>query len=152
MTVRLSGSVRIDRPIETVFAYFDDPIEGLRGGPCSNFDIQEITPLPNGGKRTRGTCRGTNGKAIPFVMEHVEYVRNERVVIRAAIGDDVPTIATRRFEPIDGGTRLVAEVEYSISRPIMGRIIETMWRRHSQLGLERLLANLKSKIETRPVS
>ena len=150
MSQRVHASLEIAVPVADVFAYLDDPRRALELMP----DVVEITsvePLPNGGHRVRSKALGRGGRICDWVSETLERVPNERVVIRAET-EGLATTSTRRFSDAAGGTRLDAEIVYSVGMPALALplkpVTEFQLRKPMRLGLQALLLRLKARLET----
>ena len=137
--------VRIDAPVEEVFAFFDD----LDNAPLLNSQLLAISstePLENGGRRVEYSTAARSGKPVTATSEHVEYDAPRRTVTRTE-QSGVTTVSTREFEAIDDGTRVVASIEWTAPVKHFGRIVEFPLRRPLRDSLEVGLATAKREIE-----
>lgn len=93
---------------------------------------------------------GRRGKLCEWVSEHVEWVPNERVVVRAHT-EGVTTIATRRFEDIPEGSLLDGEVAYRFDVPwpqkVLLPLMEFQARRPMRKQLRSVLELVKVRVE-----
>ena len=145
MTTRVHAYVDIDAPVEQVFAFFDD----LDNAPLLNSQLLAISstePLENGGRRVEYSTSARSGKPVTATSEHVEYDAPHRTVTRTE-QSGVTTVSTREFEAIDGGTRVVASIEWTAPVKHFGRIVEFPLRRPLRDSLEVGLATAKREIE-----
>ena len=145
MTTRVHAYVDIDAPVEQVFAFFDD----LDNAPLLNSQLLAISstePLENGGRRVEYSTSARSGKPVTATSEHVEYDAPRRTVTRTE-QSGVTTVSTREFEAIDGGTRVVASIEWTAPVKHFGRIVEFPLRRPLRDSLEVGLATAKREIE-----
>ena len=145
MTTRVHAYVDVDAPVEQVFAFFDD----LDNAPLLNSQLLAISstePLENGGRRVEYSTAARSGKPVTATSEHVEYDAPHRTVTRTE-QSGVTTVSTREFEAIDGGTRVVASIEWTAPVKHFGRIVEFPLRRPLRDSLEVGLATAKREIE-----
>ena len=145
MTTRVHAYVDVDAPVEQVFAFFDD----LDNAPLLNSQLLAISstqPLENGGRRVEYSTSARSGKPVTATSEHVEYDAPRRTVTRTE-QSGVTTVSTREFEAIDGGTRVVASIEWTAPVKHFGRIVEFPLRRPLRDSLEVGLATAKREIE-----
>ena len=145
MTTRVHAYVDIDAPVEQVFAFFDD----LDNAPLLNSQLLAISSteaLENGGRRVEYSTSARSGKPVTATSEHVEYDAPRRTVTRTE-QSGVTTVSTREFEAIDGGTRVVASIEWTAPVKHFARIVEFPLRRPLRDSLEVGLATAKREIE-----
>jgi ligand-binding SRPBCC domain-containing protein len=146
---RVRQAVRIDAPVERVFAFLDAPENSLALIP-QLVEVREVAALPNGGHRLRFVTLGRRGKLCEWVSEHVERVPNAQVVVRAQT-EGVTTIATRRFEETPEGTLLSGDVEYRFEVPwpqkVLLPLMEFQARRPMRSQLRTLLELVRVRVE-----
>jgi hypothetical protein len=145
LTTRVHAYIDIDAPVAAVFEFFDD----LDNATLLNERVLEITavrPLDNGGRRVEYTTAARSGTPVGATSEHVEYDPPRRTVTRTE-QSGVTTVSTREFEAVDGGTRVVASIEWSAPVKHLARIVEFPLRRPLRDGLEVGLATAKREIE-----
>ena len=113
-------------------------------------EVNEVTPLPNGGHCLRFVALGRRGKRCEWVSEQIERVPNKLVVVHAHT-EGIATIATRRFEPTPPGTRMATELECRVELPwpqkVLTPLIEFQLRRPMRRQLRSLLALVKERVE-----
>jgi hypothetical protein len=145
LTTRVHAYVDIAAPIDAVFDFFDD----LDNAPLLNPRLVEIThvePLDDGGRRVEYTTRGRSNRSFTAVSEHVEYVVPLRTVTRTE-QSGVTTVSTRDFETVDGGTRVVASIEWTAPVRHIAKFVEFPLRRPLRDSLEAGLAVAKRQLE-----
>ena len=123
--VKVNTSVVINRPVEEVFKFMDDP----------NNDAQWQTGLIESRQTSEGAIGvGTTflnvnqflGKRLEFPVEVTEYEPNRRVRIKTSAGP-IPFSATTSFEAVEGGTKVTLEAEgdvtgvFKLAEPIVAR-------------------------------
>jgi hypothetical protein len=149
VTQHVRQAITIDAPVEKVFAFLDVPDNGLALIP-QLVEVRDVVPLPSGGHRMRFVTIGRRGKLCEWVSEHVEWVPNERVVVRAHT-EGVTTIATRRFEDIPEGSLLDGEVAYRFDVPwpqkVLLPLMEFQARRPMRKQLRSVLELVKVRVE-----
>lgn len=148
MTMRVRAARTFSAPPEQVFAFFDDLANAAELQPRL-VEITDVETLANGGKRIAYVTRGRDDARHEGKSEHLEYDPPHLVVI-ASDADGVTTTATRRFEPVRGGTRVVAELEYAVHAPVLSRLIELQWRRRARGELRRMLAAAERRLDAEP--
>lgn len=144
VVITASHTVRVDAPVEEVFAYVDEP-ENHVGLTPSITDVSEVEPLDNGGKRLRYTYELV-GVPLTGTMRTPEYVRNERIVFEMA--GDLSGTLTWAFEPDDGGTRVTYSGEYELPGGVLARVAEPFAVRYNERQLRTTLENLRERVES----
>jgi uncharacterized protein YndB with AHSA1/START domain len=138
-----SDSIRIDRPVEDVFAYVTD----VTNDSAWHTDVLEARKTSEGPigigtiwhTRFRPTMGISEGD-----MEVVSFEPNRMQVMRGQIGPMQPTL-TYLFEPSDGGTKFTRRVQIKVSgmmkvmQPLIGMMLPKQNRG--------FLANLKRVLE-----
>ncbi len=119
---RYERSIRIDAPIERVFAFHDDTRNLLRISPPGiRFEILEISGPPGLGKRVRlrmvqfGVLRAT------VAVEFVEHEPPHRLADRQTAGPFRSWLQTRIMQESGTGTLLTDLVEYEMPFGPLGR-------------------------------
>jgi len=77
--------------------------------------------------------------------EMTEYVANQRTVT-VSKGAFSSTI-TWTYLPTDSGTRVTAEVDYTVNVPVLQKLAEAFLVKLNENEAETLLANLKARME-----
>jgi hypothetical protein len=147
LTTRVHAYVDIDAPVPAVFDFFDDLDNALLLNPRL-LEITAVETLANGGRRVEYTTAGKSGAPITATSEQVEYEPPHRTVSRAE-QSGVTTLSTREFEPVEGGTRVIASIEWSAPVKHLARLVEFPLRRPLRDSLEVGLATAKREIEAR---
>jgi len=146
---RIRQVISIGAPVEKVFAYLDEPENGLALVP-QLVEVKEVAPLPNGGHRLRFVARGRRGQLCEWLSETVERVPNQLVAVRAET-EGYTSTAVRRLEETLAGTRLSGEVEYRIEVPwpqkVLVPVMEFQARRPMRKQLRTVLELVKARIE-----
>lgn len=159
----VSRSIRIDRPVEAVFEYLDDPRNHVEITP-SLAEVSDIEPLDNGGKRVDHTYTMA-GIGLDGTLEQRVHEENERMVFDL-VGDLHGEISLS-FEAVDGeqsvdgtgaagegGSHDATEVTYAAEYEVPGRVLsavaEPFIERYNERELRTTLENLKTRLESEP--
>ena len=104
-------AVTIDRPIETVFAFFADAENELKWRPGIKRlkRIGEVGP----GARYEQTLTGPGGRAIPADFEITSFEPNSRMAFRVTKGPVRPE-GEFRFREADSGTEVTMAMEATL--------------------------------------
>lgn len=138
--VEVSESIQIDRPVEDVFTYLDDPHNHSLITPSLS-DIRNVQPLDNGGKRLEHTYKmagvGIDGELVEQVHEE-----NERMVfeMRGRLTGEIEFT----FEERDGGTEVTYSAEYDIPGRVLSKAAGPFVKRYNERELRTTLENLKT--------
>ena len=142
--VTVEKSIIINAPADKIFAFWNDP-QNLTDLWPSMLVVKNVRQLENGGTqfdfgfkmagiKTQSTSKDT--EVVPG-----EYVVNETTGgIKSTMRVD--------FIPETEGTKVTAKMNYTVSLPVLGRVIEGAARKANEKELETCLKNLKVKIET----
>ena len=114
---RVEGSIIINAPVEKVFAYLDDPANGLDFIPGIT-DIRDVTGLGVGQKW--GWTYKMMGLSLKGEAEVTEYIRDKRCVVKTTGG--ILSTWTLTFKVKAGGTSMRLAVEYTIPVPVLGKL------------------------------
>lgn len=149
MNQRVRQAILIAAPVETVFAYLDEPENGL-ALVSQLVEVREVASLPNGGHRLRFVALGRRGTPCEWVSETLERVPNQTVVVRAQT-EGYTSTAVRRLDETPDGTRLSGEVEYRIDVPwpqkLLVPVMEFQARRPMRKQLRTVLELVKARVE-----
>ena len=74
-----------------------------------------------------------------------EFVRNKRIVTESTGGMDA--VVQWDFEPVDGGTHVIFNGDYSVSIPLIGQAVSDRIAALNAIEIESLLHNMKDKLE-----
>ena len=139
----LSKSIEIQSSAENVFDYLNEPTNLLEFWP-SMVDVQDIVTLPNGGKKFKWFYKMA-GMRLEGYSEDIEVIPNRKSVSETT--GAINGKQTWSFEPVNGGTRVNIQIEYSIPLPVIGRLAESVVVKLNEHEAEMLLANLKTRME-----
>jgi hypothetical protein len=146
---RVRQVILIRAPVEKVFAYLDEPENGLALVP-QLVEVREVVLLPNGGHRLRFVALGRRGKLCEWLSETLERVPNQVVVVRAQT-EGYTSTAVRRLDETPEGTRLSGEVEYHIDvswpQKVLLPVMEFQARRPMRRQLRTVLELVKARVE-----
>jgi ligand-binding SRPBCC domain-containing protein len=134
---------KINAPVERVFAYISEPTNQVEIWP-SLIEVKDVERLPGGGYSHSWVYKMA-GVRMTGSTRTTEFVPNSRFVEVTEGG--VSSTITWRFEPEDGGTRLVVETEYTVPVPVLGRMAEALIVKMNQREAELIMANLKARME-----
>ncbi len=140
----VSESIWIDRSVEDVFAYLDDPHNHATITPGIT-DIRNVQPLDNGGKQLEHTYEmvgvGIDGELVEQVHEE-----NERMVfeMRGRLTGEIEFV----FEERDGGTEVTYSAEYDIPGRVLSKAATPLVKRYNEGQLQTTLETLKDELES----
>ncbi len=140
----IKNSIFINAPVEKVFAYVQNPTNMLEIWP-SMVDIRNVKDL-GGGKLTYDWTYKMGGMKMDGSSEVLECVPNERLVTIGKGGIESKFIWT--FKPVQNGTQMDTNVEYTVPVPVLGRLAEGLIIKQNERESETLLNNLKARMET----
>jgi len=140
---KLKKTITINAPVEKVFSYAVDPTNLPEFWP-SILEVKDVEPLPTGGYKFGWVYKmaGVRGAG---TSEMSEYVANQRTVT-VSKGAFSSTI-TWTYLPTDSGTRVTAEVDYTVNVPVLQKLAEAFLVKLNENEAETLLANLKARME-----
>jgi len=146
--VKFEVAVEINRPIDEVFAYLDDPSKT----PEWNSIVEEARPSETPVRR--GTTISSRarflGRKIESTFEVVEHVPNKKVVQRTE--KPFPFTLTNVFEAAGKGTRVTAVFEgepggfFKVGEPILARIAKKQFQAQLDTMKELLEARTPAEI------
>ncbi|GGK80643.1 SRPBCC family protein [Haloarcula sebkhae] len=143
MTVHTSDDRWLDAPVETVFAFMDEPSNQAAVTPSLS-RAERIERLPNSGNRAAYEYR-MFGLTFTGEVRASTYEPPERIVYDMD-GDLTGRIAWR-FEPEDGGTRLTYAADYEVPGPLPEFLLAPVIRWYNRREVRQLLANVVEAIE-----
>ena len=141
--VKVEGSVVINRPIEEVFAFLNNP-DNTSQWRGSVLESKQTSEGPPGVGTTGQGVSQFLGRRSESTWEITEYELNRKVTSKSTSGP-VPYELSATFESVDEGTRvtLVGEFEvggfFKLAEPIVARM--------AQRQAEADFANLKDLVE-----
>lgn len=140
---RIRRTITINAPVEKVFDYWTDPTNLPEYWP-SMVEVSDVHPLPKGGNSFRFVYKMA-GMRFEGASEDTEFVPNERTVTKGK--DGLESTVTATFQPVDDGTKMTFEVEYTVPIPLLGRLAEAVIVRLNENEANVVLANLKARME-----
>ncbi len=144
--VRVSETIQVDRPVEVVYAYLDQPENHAEISP-SLAESELIERLENGGKRASYTYRMAGVSREGELTETI-HEDGERMVFEMS-GELTGTIDIA-VAAVDGGTEVTYAAEYELPGRVLSAVAEPLAKRYNRRELATTLQNLKSRLETEP--
>ncbi len=146
--LKIEIAVDINRPVDEVFAYMDDPTKL----PEWNSIVEEARPSETPVRR--GTMVSTRarflGRKIESTFEVIEHVPNQKFVQRA--DKPFPSTITNVFEAAGTGTRVKAVLEvdpggfFKLGEPILARIAKKQFQAQLDTVKELLEARTPAEV------
>lgn len=143
--VSVSESIRIDRPVEDVFAFLDEPSNHQIVTP-SITEARELERLDNGGKRVEHTYSMAGVKLSGELVE-TEHVENERLVFDMQ-GDLNGEIRIRMTAVGDEQTDLTYGADYEMPGRVLSKLAGPFIRKYNERELRTTLENIKTHLES----
>jgi uncharacterized protein YndB with AHSA1/START domain len=143
--IRFETSVRIERPVEEVFAYVADP----ENFPGWNSAVQTVRKTSSGEHPVGATYSMTRQLPSGRAENDLEITAHEHpreFAIRTLSGP-TPFVYRYAFSPSDAGTLL--ELDAEVELPGAAELLGPLARRAVKRGVEDNFATLKSVLETR---
>jgi ligand-binding SRPBCC domain-containing protein len=145
--MHVEESVRIDRPLEEVFAYVSE-VDNFPEWAGTAIEIRKAAPTPvREGDRFTAVIKFL-GRTFETPYERTSYVPNQRFTERATGGPVPNQDWTYTFEEVPGGTRLTRAVEgepgsfFKLADPLIERVL----RRQVRADLETLKDLLEAQV------
>ncbi len=145
MSSRVRARVDIAAAPDDVFTFFDD----LANAPILVPRLAEITrveALPAGGRRVEYSTWGRGETPHDASTEHLVYNPPTRTVTRS-VQSGIETTATREFLPLDGGTRVVATIEWEVPVRYVARLVSAPLRGPYRRALREALQGARAALE-----
>jgi uncharacterized protein YndB with AHSA1/START domain len=143
--IRFETSVRIERPIDDVFAYVSEP----ENFPRWNSAVQTVRKTSSGQNPVGATYAMTrqlpSGQA-ENDLEITAYKRPRAFAIRTLSGP-TPFAYRYAFSPSDGGT--LVELDAEVELPAAVELVGPLARRAVKRGVDDNFARLKDTLERR---
>jgi uncharacterized membrane protein len=147
---KVKRTVHIDAPVEKVFSYWEDVRNHVAIWP-SLVEVKDVQPLPNGGTSFRWVYKMA-GMLMEGSGEITEYVANERLVEKSSgrgfPGSGFSCTMDFTFQPEDGGTKMIINIEYAVPIPVLGKMAEPLLLKLNEREADLILANLKNVLES----
>jgi carbon monoxide dehydrogenase subunit G len=141
--LRAETSVVINRPVEDIEAFLNDP-HNQSQWVSGHIEARMLTegPMQPGSKYT--DVRQMLGRRLEATVELQEYVPNQKSRFKTVEGP-MPVEATLTFEPVEGGTR----VNYTVEGEMRGvfKLTDAIFARMVQRQIETDFSNLKDLLE-----
>jgi carbon monoxide dehydrogenase subunit G len=138
----IAKSIQIDRSVDRVFAYLDDPksvVEWLPG----MIEVRDV----QGSGLGQQHCWTYRIVGLPFKGQNVviEHVPNEKRVVQS-IGS-IESVWTYTTTPNHAGTQLRIQIDYTVPIPVLGKLTEKLVVKRSVRELDLALENVKDICE-----
>jgi uncharacterized membrane protein len=140
---RVEKSIVINAPVDTVFAFVDDPANLPSVWPALQ-EIKDVVVQPDGG-HSSNFVYNMGGMRFSGHTDTIERVPNQLLVTQSKSG--IENTLRWGFQPEGGGTKLTLVAEYKVPVPLVGRIAEAILLRQNEQQAETVLANLKQRME-----
>jgi len=141
---RIEKSVFIKASAKKIYDYLIEPSNLPEYWPNVK-KVSDIKPLANGGFSTRWEYR-LAGITFKGTGATIECVQDKCIVDHIKGGID--SVQKWTLKPEANGTRATFEVEYDIPTPVVGGILEKLFDGVNQRDGEKIMALLKSRMET----
>lgn len=140
---KIDHTLVINRPVEDVFAYHDDP-DNMPKWETAILVYEQTSEGPIGVGTTFREVRKLMGRRLESASQITAYKVNQTYAIKTTSGP-ISYEATMTFESVDGSTRIkvVAELEPGG----IFKLVEPIFRRVVQKQIEGHLSNLKDLME-----
>lgn len=142
--VSVRESIRIERPVEEVYAFLDEPVNHEIVTP-SLAEARTLDELDNGGKRVEHTYRMA-GVGLSGELVEVEHEANKRLHFELA-GDLEGEIIIETNDAGEGETELTYRAEYEIPGRVLSTVAGPFVRRYNERELTSVLENTKAHLE-----
>jgi carbon monoxide dehydrogenase subunit G len=143
--VSVSESIRIDRPVEVVFNFLDEPSNHQVVTP-SITEANELERLDNGGKRVAHTY-SMAGIDLSGELVETEHVENERLVFDMQ-GDLEGEIRIQMTSIGDEQTDVTYSADYEIPGRVLSTVAGPFIQRYNERELRTTLENIKTHLES----
>lgn len=140
---KISRSIEINAPVESVYAFLTDPNNLLEIWP-SMVEVSNVERSDNGAHsfdfvyKMAGVRFNGHTDASDVEMNKRVYAKNE---------GGIPSTFEYLYQPMAGGTRLSINVEYAIPGQVLSKLADPIVHRINEHEAELLLKNLKVRME-----
>lgn len=141
--VEVTQRTRIGVPVQTVFAYMDQPENQPEITP-SLTRSKPVAELPNGGKRVEYTYTMA-GVGLSGYIEATEYEPERR--IRWKMTGDLTGDIEWTFEADGDETVVTYTADYDVPIPVLDAVVEPFVKRYNERELRTTLENLRTRLE-----
>jgi uncharacterized membrane protein len=140
--IRVSDSIVINAPRESVFEYVTDPAKMAEWMPY----VMEVENIVGGGdgQQYEWTTKGL-GILLYGEVVVVEHVPNE-LSVHQSIGA-VHSTTTFHTEPAGAATRFMLEIVYEVPFPMLGKLAENVLARRGARAIANALIEVKELLE-----
>ncbi|MFB6127276.1 MAG: SRPBCC family protein [Halolamina sp.] len=140
--VRVSESVTVEAPKETVWEFMDDPHNQPVITP-SITAVDDVDQRPDG--KSLDCTYTMAGVDLETTLRTTTYDPGEHVVFEMDGG--LEGEIEWRFEAADEGTDVTYAADFAVPGEVMERVVEPLIRRYNERELSTTLANLKTRLE-----
>lgn len=140
--VQVEKTVRVDAPVEEVFAYW----RNLENFPQWMSHVREVRYL--GGDRHHWVVDGPAGMPVEWDSELLNVAENREMTWRSIAGSQVDNTGRVRFEPDGAGTRIHVQMHYSPPGGAIGHAVAKAFGVDPKSEMDDDLLRMKSAIET----
>jgi uncharacterized membrane protein len=141
---KILRDIRIKTPVDRVFNFLADPRNLPEIWP-NIVEVNNIKKSKSNGSYTFDWTYKMSGMRFEAMAETVEFVQNQRLVIRSTKGFDCTL--TWKFQPEMNETRLVLEIEYKIPASLLKKLKEQTILQENEHDVDAVLENVKSRSE-----
>ena len=139
---KLERTIKINAPVEKVFAYITNPTNELEFVPS----IADIQNIQGEGESTTydwkykmmGITRSGKSKV-------VEYKPNERYITKSSGG--IVSTWTYSFKAETGGTQMNLVIEYTIPVPVLGKFAERLVLRQTEREADLAMTIIQDRLQ-----
>ena len=140
--INIKRDIEVDAPVERVYEFLSDPT-----------NLPEIWPSMVEVTNVKGT---DGGKEFDwsYKMVGVRFNGHTRMTLDEAgrrieteSEGDITSHFTYTFEDVDGKTRFINEVDYTVPGALLGKLAEPIIRRLNEREAEVFMNNLKDRVE-----
>lgn len=139
----IEKSTVIAATAEQIFAFISEPTN-LPGIWPSLVDVHDITPAANGGSDFKWTYKMA-GMRLQGSSTAVEFSPPRRA--SATTHGGINSTTTWTLEPEGDGTRVTFHADLTVPGKLIGKLAEPLVMRENSKEAERILANLKARME-----
>lgn len=136
--------VTIEAPVHEVFEYWKDPRNWPEVWP-SKTESTDVVLTPDGLGTTEKWTYKMAGIHLKGTGEVVECVPDKLIAFKTS--GDIESSFVWTYEPDGMGTKMKADVTYTVPVPVVGKLMEAFVLRSNEHEAEVTLANLKARME-----
>jgi uncharacterized membrane protein len=143
LMTKIEKSININAPVEKVFSYMAEPTHLPEIWP--NLKNVKDVILAEGRVSSYHWTYRMAGISFEGEAKIIESVPNQLVVVQNSGG--IPSTFVWNYQSEDGGTQVTVEVEYTVPSALLGKLAKSFLTRQNEYDAEKVLANLKAKME-----